>query len=183
MGNVSVRFALVQRIEPLDTDGTGGDRVYWDVTGIRIRGGQPLNFLATSPGIRPDQRAFPMPEIMAGRLDKFIRRHYLMRAPNFDCFSFMHYLMGWSSDSTFDGRPVRHGGPAVSLLALEPHNAYILRRDDMAGRRMYGVIALSPDLTLSVLGVDRQLVVAYPGELMLGYRAAVLQKVERVAFS
>lgn len=184
MGNVSVRFALMQRVEPFGIHGNReGDRIFWEVSGIRIRGSQPLNFALPTHGATLTYRAFTFPAIMANRLVQFIRLHYLGGVTGYNSFSFMDYMMGWSSQSTFDDRPVNHVGQMVCALELEAHHAYLIRhRDSLAGWRMHSMIALSPDMTLSVLGADRGLIIAYPGELMVRYGARMLQHVTRASF-
>lgn len=183
MGNVIVRFTLAQRVEAFGIEGgSPGVRVLWETTGIRLRGRQPLNFLPPERSAEVEYRNFSMPDVMADRLATFVRTHYFAQRPYFDCYSFMHDMLGWDRQRPIDSA-VRYIGPTVSLLEAQPFSGYVLRRSSsQTSRRMLAAVALTPDLFMTILGANGAIMLAYPGELMSGYGAYTLQQVDKAVF-
>lgn len=124
------------------------------------------------------RHSFTLPAAMANRLEVFVSQIYYRPGATWDCFSFMDFVMGFRGN-TF--RFPSRGGHRLAVASnnrTEHAKAYIMTR---RGVPVHGVIGCDRSgMTLGVLGVKNNLMLASSGDLRRIYEGDELHEVQGV---
>lgn len=117
-----------------------------------------------------------VPLASARRLEVFLNTIYHRRRDSWDCFSFANFFMGLSGDQFLFPANTRRWNRTVSAPNRTKHGReYVIMR---GGQPMHAVIGfLRPNLTLGVLGVGNDLILARCDDLMKVYGGDELHEV------
>lgn len=151
---------------------------YFGIINARI-GTQPVRELPGGDILRDGYEQsgdMYMPSEMAMRLDQFIWAHYVDCRINFNCHSFVWFLMGWGrSDDVYD-RTYR--GTLADSSSLYPFTPYVFLRGDISGKLMHIAFAVSDTLTLGVNGMNGSMILAEASHLMDVYGADTILRAD-----
>lgn len=109
-----------------------------------------------------------VPAASARRLETFLTAVYHRRRDSWDCFSFANFFMGLSGDRfVFPASTTRWRLTPSAPNRTRHGREYVIKRN---GQPMHAVIGfLRPNLTLGVLGVGNDLILARCDDLMKVY--------------
>ena len=149
------------------------------VTGLQLPDSSPLLFKHYIPevsGVSYD--TITLPEAKAQRVANFALAHFVHGARDFDCRSFMGYVMGWD-DAVTVGKPRNYFGGRVDPEDTKPGLPYMIPRDPQAG---VGVAHAffghdQPGKSLSVISYESPLVIADNAQLMQAFGGAALLEI------
>jgi hypothetical protein len=116
---------------------------------------------------------------VASRLEYFATNVYHRQRNSWDCFSFAHFFLGLSGENFRFPVNVDYRGNLTTPLRTRHGRGYLITQQ---GKPMHAMIGfLRSNLTLGVLGVGNDLIIARCNDLMKVYGGDELYEITGVA--
>lgn len=181
MSRVPVSFKTGYCKVSLRREGVGsssiGVRV---VTGIQIADSEPSIFRYFGlPSRNEEWLTLSLPEEMSARVGRFCDASFVRGEGEFDCRSFLGYVMGWDVEPAA-GVERRYLGTYVSAQETKPDRPYLMSSQDKGDIR-HAVLGIErPGESLGVLHYERPLVIARNIDLLQAFGSTTMLEVAKV---
>lgn len=123
----------------------------------------------------PRAQLVALEQRLANRLLAFVRACYIEGQRDYDCYSFIHYLLGAIRTPT-EARELRADGVWVTPNRLSSGRAYEVAHHDHG---VHAFLAISSQLGLSISGVNGGLTIIKTADMMGAYGGTRLLRVDR----